>query len=87
MTEKQLANYWYMKGVKDAETTVSQDVGLSQTLKDFETHFELQYKPKELDSLPPVRLSLRNKVKEIAFGEGSAQERMVDIKALFSNEA
>lgn len=34
-----------------------------------------------------VRLSLLNKVKEIAFGDGSAQERMVDIKALFSNEA
>lgn len=34
-----------------------------------------------------VRLSLLDKVKEIAFGDGSAQERMVDIKALFSNEA
>ena len=34
-----------------------------------------------------VRLSLLNKVKEIVFGDGSAQERMVDIKALFSNEA
>ena len=44
MNEKQIANYWYMKGVKDAETTERQDVELSQTLKDFETHFELQYK-------------------------------------------
>jgi hypothetical protein len=34
-----------------------------------------------------VRLSLLDKVKEIAFGDGSAQERMVDIKALFRNEA
>jgi hypothetical protein len=34
-----------------------------------------------------VRLSLLNKVKEIAFGDGSAQERMVEIKELFSNEA
>jgi hypothetical protein len=34
-----------------------------------------------------VRISLLNKVKDIAFGDGSAQERMVDIKALFSNEA
>ena len=31
--------------------------------------------------------SLLDKVKEIAFGDGSAQERMVDIKALFSDEA
>ena len=37
--------------------------------------------------LANVRLSLLDKVKEIAFGDGSAQERMVDIKALFSNEA
>jgi len=36
--------------------------------------------------LANVRLSLLNKVQEIAFGDGSAQERMVDIKALFSNE-
>jgi hypothetical protein len=54
MNEKQLANYWYMKGVKDAETTVSQDVELSQTLKDFETHFELQYKSR----LRLIKLSL-----------------------------
>ena len=38
-------------------------------------------------SIPDVRLSLLDKVKEIAFGGGSAQERMVDIKALFDNEA
>lgn len=38
-------------------------------------------------NIADVRLSLLNKVKEIAFGDGSAQERMVDIKALFSNEA
>ena len=38
-------------------------------------------------NIADVRLSLLEKVKEIAFGDGSAQERMVDIKALFSNEA
>ena len=37
--------------------------------------------------LQNVRLSLLDKIKEIAFGDGSAQERMVDIKALFNNEA
>jgi uncharacterized protein (DUF2164 family) len=60
MNEKQIANYWYMKGIKDAETTVSQDVELSQTLKDFETHFELQYKSQESDSLPRVIESFQN---------------------------
>jgi hypothetical protein len=34
-----------------------------------------------------VRLSLLDNVKQIAFGDGSAQERMVEIKALLSNEA
>lgn len=38
-------------------------------------------------NIADVRLSLLNKVKEIAFGDGSAQERMVEIKALFINES
>jgi hypothetical protein len=50
MTEKQIANYWYMKGVKDAETTERQPIPIEETLKDFETHFELQYKSQEFDS-------------------------------------
>lgn len=42
---------------------------------------------KQLLLLYNVRLSLLNKTKEIAFGSGSAQERMEEIKALLSNEA
>jgi hypothetical protein len=46
MNEKEIANYWYMKGVKDAETTERQPVSIEETLRDFETHFELQYAPR-----------------------------------------
>ncbi|MFL1896799.1 hypothetical protein ACJRPK_13920 [Aquimarina sp. 2-A2] len=38
-------------------------------------------------AIDATRLSLLEKIKEIAFGDGSTQERMVDIKALFTNEA
>ncbi len=41
--------------------------------------------PKQI-LIDDVRLSLLEKVKEIVFGDGSTQERMVDIKELFSNE-
>jgi hypothetical protein len=51
-SEKQIANYWYMKGVKDAETTERQDVELSQTLRDFQTHFELQHDHTLYEYLP-----------------------------------
>jgi hypothetical protein len=40
---KRSANYWYLKGVLDAETTKRQDIPLDETIKDFETHFELVY--------------------------------------------
>lgn len=33
----------FSKGFWDAETTVSQPVPIEQTMKDAETHFELQY--------------------------------------------
>ena len=44
LTEYGVANYWYMKGAYDAQTTEPQPVSLDQTMKDFETHFDLQYK-------------------------------------------
>ena len=44
-SEHEVAYYWYMKGVHDSETTDRQPVSLYQTMKDFETHFYLQYKP------------------------------------------
>lgn len=56
--------------------------------KDYEeTTFKTAETIVKIFSIHNVRLSLLDKVKEIAFGDGSAQERMVDIKALFSNEA
>lgn len=56
MNEKQIANYWYIKGVKDAETTERQPVELSQTLNDFQTHFEIQYESQK----SPIKCHVKN---------------------------
>lgn len=45
---KEFALEWYLKGFKDAETTESQNVPLSQTLKDAETHFNLIWQEQDL---------------------------------------
>ena len=44
MNAKEIAKHWYLKGAKDAEETKSV-TDIEQTIKDFETHFELQYEP------------------------------------------
>jgi hypothetical protein len=42
---------------------------------------------KQLLLLYNTKLSLLDKVKDIAFGDGSDQERIVNIRNLFGNEA
>lgn len=70
-----------IEAVQDATDTVDGTVSIPILSHFLDGILAEQY------NITDARLSLLNKVREIAFGDGSAQERMVDIKALFSNEA
>lgn len=41
--EKKHAEKWYLHGFHDSETTESQNVSLTQTMKDAECHFHFVY--------------------------------------------
>jgi hypothetical protein len=40
--EKETAEYWYLRGFKDSETTETvEDISIEETLKDAKLHFEI----------------------------------------------
>jgi hypothetical protein len=77
----------YTELEKEAQKWLDETDTMQFSQMELLTMFAAQQEVKNNVVLADVRLSLLDKVKEIAFGDGSAQERMVDIKALFSNEA
>ncbi len=67
MTRKELARHWYLKGAKDSETTEApKGVSLNQIMKDFETHFELQY-PSDCECIPEECRMIKGKCKNLAY--------------------